>query len=333
MSPKSANPMATPSIVVLTPVRNESWILERFLAVTSQFADVIIVADQRSTDASREICRRFAKVIVIDNADPEYNERSRQQQLIAAARELVSGAKILMAIDADEILAADSLASPEWADLRRAPPGTALYFEKPDLLSPPNRQRPSTPFPLGYSDDGRSHNGLFIHSTRIPAGGSIPRLDVPGIRFLHLAMTRPHEFYARQRLYSALENVKRTKSVFQRLAYYSPRIIQQRLDAVAQPTPPSWWQGWRDQGIDLFDSPTAPDNHFNRELLSLFARYGERRFYWDDIWDFDWESLRVNILATDPAAKVPQRAIHPPSKFQSGALTLLRWLRLRSMSK
>ena len=104
--------MATPSIVVLTPVRNESWILERFLAVTSQFADVIIVADQRSTDASREICRRFAKVIVIDNADPEYNERSRQQQLIAAARELVSGAKILMAIDADEILAADSLASP-----------------------------------------------------------------------------------------------------------------------------------------------------------------------------------------------------------------------------
>jgi hypothetical protein len=308
-------------------------ILDRFLTVTSQFADIIIIADQRSTDDSREICRQFAKVIVIDNADSEYNELSRQQQLISAARELVPGPKILMAIDADEILAADSLASPKWADLRRAPPGTALFFEKPDLLSPPNLQRPSTPFPLGYSDDGRSHDGLFIHSTRVPAGGSIPRLDVAGIRFLHLAMTRPHEFYARQRLYSALENVKRTKSVFQRLAYYSPLIIQERLDAVAQPTPPSWWQGWRDQGIDLFDSPTALDNHFNRELLSLFARYGERRFYWDDIWDFDWESLRINILATDPAAKVPQRAIQPPSKFQSGALSLLRWLRLWSMSK
>jgi len=33
-------------IVVVTPVRNEAWILERFLSVTSRFADHIIIADQ-----------------------------------------------------------------------------------------------------------------------------------------------------------------------------------------------------------------------------------------------------------------------------------------------
>ena len=325
--------MTAPSLVVLTPVRNEAWILERFLAVTSRFADAIIVADQRSTDASREICRRFPKVTLIDNPDREYNERSRQQRLIAAARGQVPGAKILLALDADEILAADSLASPAWADVRRALPGTALYFEKPDLLSPPNRHRPSTPFPLGYSDDGRSHDGLFIHSTRIPTGGSIPRLDVPEIRFLHLAMTRTQEFYARQRLYSALENVKRTKSAFQRLAYYSPQIIQRRLDAVARPTPSSWWQGWQDQGIDLFDSPTAPDNHFNRELLGLFEQYGERRFYWDDVWEFDWESLRVKILTTDATAAVPRRPLQLPGKFRHSVLALLRRARWLMMTR
>src|SRR5437773_12541499 len=54
-------------VVVVTPVRNEAWILERFLSVTSRFADHIIVADQRSSDDSRAICSRYGKVTVIDN--------------------------------------------------------------------------------------------------------------------------------------------------------------------------------------------------------------------------------------------------------------------------
>jgi DNA integrity scanning protein DisA with diadenylate cyclase activity len=75
-----------------------NWILEKFLSVTSQFADTIIVADQQSTDASRKICRRFPKVILIDNPNRDYNELSRQQLLIAAARESYPGPRILQAI-------------------------------------------------------------------------------------------------------------------------------------------------------------------------------------------------------------------------------------------
>ncbi len=318
---------------MLTPVKNESWILDRFLAVTSQFADAIIIADQRSTDASREICRRFPKVTVVDNPDPDYNECSRQQLLIAVARDRIPGPKILLALDADEILAADSLASPAWEDVRRAPPGTALYFEKPDLLSPPTRYRPSGPFPLGYSDDGRCHDGPFIHSTRIPTGGPIPRLEVPEIRFLHLAMTRPEEFFARMRLYSAMENVKRTKTAFQRLAYYSPGIIQHRLDAAARPTPSCWWQGWQNEGIDLLHSRSDSDNQFNREVLRLFAQYGERRFYWDDVWGFDWEELRLKILATNPAVRVPLSSIPRPTLFHRSILALARRVRRRLMAQ
>ena len=41
-----------PKIIVVTPIKNEDWILDRFLSVTSQFADLIIIADQNSTDKS-----------------------------------------------------------------------------------------------------------------------------------------------------------------------------------------------------------------------------------------------------------------------------------------
>ena len=59
-------------IVVLTPTKNEEWILERFLRVTTQFADLVIVADQGSTDRTREICERFENVRVIGNPSPDY---------------------------------------------------------------------------------------------------------------------------------------------------------------------------------------------------------------------------------------------------------------------
>ena len=64
----------TPKIVVITPVKNEAWILDRFLAVTSQFADCIIIADQNSTDESKDICKKYPKVIVIDNKSTKYDE-------------------------------------------------------------------------------------------------------------------------------------------------------------------------------------------------------------------------------------------------------------------
>ena len=44
-----------PLLVVLTPVRNEAWVLHAFLKATSLWADHIIIADQMSTDGSRDI--------------------------------------------------------------------------------------------------------------------------------------------------------------------------------------------------------------------------------------------------------------------------------------
>ena len=58
--------MHTP-IVVLTPVKNEEWILDNYIQVTSNFADLIIIADQFSSDKSREIASNYDKVLLIKN--------------------------------------------------------------------------------------------------------------------------------------------------------------------------------------------------------------------------------------------------------------------------
>src|SRR2546425_10654486 len=94
-------------VVVVTPVRNEAWILERFLSVTSRFADHIIVADQRSSDDSRAICSRYPKVTVIDNPTDEFNERDRQLLLLRQARALGPPPPVILAPDARGRLAGD----------------------------------------------------------------------------------------------------------------------------------------------------------------------------------------------------------------------------------
>src|SRR4051812_20136261 len=111
-----------PKIVVITPVKNEAWILNRFLQVTSQFADRIIIADQNSTDESVSICQRYLKVTLVRNEFDEYDEASRQRLLIQMARELVPEPKILLALDADEILAANATTTSGWQDMLKAAP-------------------------------------------------------------------------------------------------------------------------------------------------------------------------------------------------------------------
>src|SRR5207245_9872561 len=104
-----------------------------FLSVTSRFADHIIVADQRSSDDSRAICSRYSKVTVIDNPTDEFNERDRQLLLLRQARALVPPPRVILALDADEILAANALDTPSWRAMLAARPGTILCFERVDL--------------------------------------------------------------------------------------------------------------------------------------------------------------------------------------------------------
>lgn len=323
----------SPKVVVLTPVRNEAWILNRFLAVTSQFADAVVVSDQGSTDGSRNIYKDFAKVHMIDNPDVDYDEASRQRRLIEAARGLVPGPRVLLALDSDEILAADAPHSEGWRRMLQAKPGTVVHLEKPDLLGTPHRAiRYKNPWPLGYVDDGCEHTAQRIHSIRVPQPAYAEHLRLDDVKVLHYALTRSNAQKSKMRYYSVLENVNRAHRFYQRRAAYSTKR-QYARDGSVEPSPPEWFKGWEDLGIDMF---TVRDERYNwqdYEVLRQFKKYGVKRFWIDDIWDIDWEDVRQHALAKGEPGMPDFEVQGPPSALSPamGAVDVLyRWHVARS---
>jgi glycosyltransferase involved in cell wall biosynthesis len=280
---------ASPSIVVLTPLKNDAWILRRFLEVTSVFADLIIIADQGSTDGGLKICREFPKVTVIDNSDGAYDEAHRQQLLIAAARNLVPLPRILLALDADEILTASSLGSAGWQAMLAATPGTVLLFEKPNLyLSAANCERRPLDFPGAFVDDGVSmHRPLRIHSPRLPMPPASPQLVLGDVKFMHYALIRPEAQKAKMRMYAALENVMGTKSLYTRRRYYWSKRVLRPMGPI-EPAPREWFKGWEDRGIDMASIDDTQPYWQDLATLDLLLEHGARRFWLDDIWEKDW---------------------------------------------
>jgi hypothetical protein len=285
---------ARPAIVVLTPLKNDAWILGRFLQVTSLFADGIIIADQGSTDGSLELCARYPNVTVIDNSDSEYDEASRQRLLIDTARRMVPMPRLLIALDADEILAADAMGSEGWQAMLSAAPGTSMFFEKPNLyLSTANAERRPLDFPGAFMDDGQTpHEPLRIHSPRLPAGSA--SLTITSVKFLHYALVRPEAQKAKMRMYAALENVMSTKSLYTRRRYYWSQKVLRTLGPV-EPAPAQWFENWQRRGIDMHAIDDVQPYWQDIAVLGLLQQHGSHRFWLDDLWAPDWRALDARV--------------------------------------
>lgn len=108
-----------PTIVVITPVRNEAWVLEAFLTCTSSWADYIILADQHSDDGTREIAQKYEKVILIDNPTQEWYEYLCRTKLLEEAAK-IPGDKIIFGLDADEFLSEGFEKTESWQNIMNA---------------------------------------------------------------------------------------------------------------------------------------------------------------------------------------------------------------------
>lgn len=280
-------------IIVLTPVKNEGWILEKFLSITSLFADHIIIADQNSTDDSKSIAKKFPKVLLIENNDENFNESERQKLLIQTARENFPGPKVVFALDADEIISADSLNSESWRIIKNAAPNTVLSFIKPNLyLSPDRYVDPRNKFfPLGFIDDDKSiHHATLIHSTRVPSNSSSIELHIKDICFLHLAYLRPNAQRAKFRFYSMQENLLGTNPWYRRRRRYrSPKHLLKGY--VTLVSPEKWFKYPLDKKYTFENLDDGPQTWHDLEILNIFKSYGCQRFWLDDIWDLNWQEL------------------------------------------
>lgn len=283
-------------IIVITPIKNEEWILGFFLETCSRFADAIVVAYQESSDNSLKIAEQYEKVTVIKNNDSSYNEAERQKLLINHARELFPNSnRILIALDADEIIAYHGLEAHLWDDLRKYPLGTMLYFEKPDML--PGLEKcirwRDNYFYLGFVDNGDIHLGELIHSKRLPYSYEYPRVQIDSIKVLHLAHARIEAQLSKLRYYSVIENIRNTKPVYLRRFAYNPRMINSnelftnRIESIE-----ASWIGNSDYKNNLQKAVEITPLYTWHDVFVLeqFLHYGIKRFYLDNIWCHDWEN-------------------------------------------
>jgi hypothetical protein len=304
--------MHDPQIFCLTPVKNEAWILERFLKCASLWADRIIIADQGSTDGSREIARMFPKVTLIDNLSEKFNQAERQQMLLAAARQ-TSGPKVLLALDADEFLSANFLISPEWESIKNSPAGTVVSLQLPIICADVSGLSffdLKAEVAVGFVDDGSPFKGSIIHSLRIPIPAGSPSLALTEIKLMHYCLMDRRRFDSRIRWYQCFEYLGGTKRPIEIYRFYHPDLSGK--GCAIKPVPTEWIQGYVDRGIDVCSVHRKGAYPWDKEVLDYFEKYGLHKFKRLAIWDLDWSKIHHDLYPEEPIKPFPD----PRSGFE-----------------
>lgn len=306
--------MSRRKIVCLTPVRDEEWILEHFLKAASAWADEVIIADQNSTDRSRQIAVSFAKVTLLHNDSTTFNEPERQVKLIDAARKL-SDDNLLLALDADEVLFFEQSVEASWEHILSLPAGTCIYFECINVGEGFRECWTKGYHFYGYVDDGTEHKGLVIDSPRLPQSNQSQHIRFEHIKVLHLQYTNMERVRLKQYWYQCLEatlanertylGTKKTNLyIFERYNKFRFALPQRR------PISPCWLSFLEENGFTATLKPQIDTGIFYlSDIRGFFDRYGTNYFQHLSIWDHDWSAQFGSERYVDPR-RIHTRLIH-----------------------
>jgi hypothetical protein len=300
--------------ICLTPTRNEHWIIGKFLAAASSWADHVIVADQNSTDGTLEALQSSPKVDCVINQSPVFNELERRRLLLDRARR-IPGRRILFGLDADEAFSANSLESAEWKVIESAPPGTLFRFRWVNIL-PGFKQAWCSPRGLicGFVDDGSEHIGGRIHSGRIPRPAGAPVIELKEIVILHFQYVFWERMLSKQRWYQAWElHEHKAKGPLEIFRQYNHMAGGWPRDEIV-PVQPEWLDGFESLGIDFRALQCEPVTWWDQEVLTLLRENGPGRFSRLAIWDKNWAALAAQVgangVSLDDPRSVFEKAIH-----------------------
>lgn len=274
------------NIVALLPVRNEAWVLRHSLACLSGFCDVILVNDQNSEDESRDICRQFPKVTMLESTESLVCEQARWQ-LWDAARAF-GGCNLFWCTDADELVSPRLVAAV--LDRRRSElePGTILecgyyhLWESPDRYRDDGSRYGPHGKPVAIVDDGRvdydRSRRLPLHEERVPVAPGAPLLRASDVPVLHLQWLIANSNQMKQAWYRCREWLNGEKSAAAINAFYSVTFPAPR--ARTTPVPREWTADvtFPDSSVDQ-----EPTWH-QREIFDWFDQYGVEFFEPLEIW-------------------------------------------------
>lgn len=290
--------MSKPIHIVMTPTRNEAWVIRAFLECNGLWADYIIIADQMSIDGTREIILEYidkwkvesgkCKVIMIDNTNTEFNEAERQSMLVAKAREIAAGRDTLLwGLDADEILPANWQETEDGKHIMNSVKGDVFWFKWAQLAPDKKHYGDENYYPWLFHDDGvepHGNNVRNMHSMRIPYPKEEQQMyEVKDFRVLHCGLLDPMRIAAKNRFYQFVDwEMNKRSPISLSRTYAAHRIENQIVDvqfdiepeAIAFPF--DFWSL-----IEL----GAEHSWFDDYVHERFSRYAISQLRKLDIWD------------------------------------------------
>lgn len=270
-------------IIVTCPVKNEEWVLRCTLKNFSSFADLIIVADQSSTDATLDICKEFEKVKVIHNPFKGYTNEVRFMLLDEARK--IGGEKLIICLDADEQIAPEFINEiKQHINSKKDSRTVSFYTDWLQMYGSTKTYRVDGIWKNNYKtfaffdDPSLDYDRHYVtqeHIPRVPNTNYTVQLETPIIHLQWLARKRSE---VKQALYMCNERVenwdpRKTNnrySVAKFLDNLPLETIQERhLHKVYFPSA---------KDVDSFDIVKLND------MLHLFKKHGSLFFEPLDIW-------------------------------------------------
>lgn len=279
-----------PLLVILTPVRNEAWVLHAFLKATSLWADHIIIADQMSTDGSREIYPQYEKVTVIDNPRTEMHQ-ARTRQLLFDAAKKIEGDKILFALDADEFLSGDFMKTDGWNKIINSEPGDVFCFRWMNLTADSTKYTSSILSYWAAHVNDEVMNGIFpdnqIHEWRLPWPHQVNHeYIIEDISFIHYASVNVLRQGNKQRFYQV-------STAFHDDNYNGVRLYRTYhtlSQDIVYDVPNNVYNFYLDRGVEIKALIDLNDigQHYIDNTLSNLKEKGLKHFRKLNIWDKDF---------------------------------------------
>jgi hypothetical protein len=287
-----------PKLICLTPVCNNAWVLRAFLEATCLWADHIIIADQNSTDGSREICKQYPKIILVENNDEDFNEASRQQLLISTAQKEITGDKVLIALDSDEIFASNYAKTADWQKIVNAKAGDVFVFKWATLDTTGKKYNiPDSLQQWGIFDDGTQQNSKGkIHVARVPwPQNSTPNeIFISDFQVIHLSALNTNNDIIKRKYYQMFMYLNNDINFHLNIisAFRGYTDVDDKLKYEKYlPVPDAFFDYYSQQGInifDLIDKNASYNPIYSKRILNYFDEKGIKFFQKLDIWDKEW---------------------------------------------
>lgn len=293
----------SPTLICITPMKNEAWILRRFLEATSLWADYIVLYDQNSTDESSKIAKEFPKVHYKLNPSVEFNDHNHWGALLDEARKLPGTNKVIFSMDCDEFFSGNTFSSSEWKSFIHSKPGSLMVVDRYNISSNFRFCKLEMECLMGFVDDGYSTIGMLsekkhVHNIRLPYPPGDPIVyKMNRIRLLHYNLLDFDRLRSKLRWYQCFELTLKDKepNVIINQYYFN----REEINSFSTPIPSDrdWFGYYEDAGVDMTSLQKRSIYYWwdKKILEEYFPKFGLAYFARLNIWDIDWEQAAAHF--------------------------------------